>query len=42
MNESSYPTCVGCGIVSHGTLSTPSHRDDCLIENALAGKPEEE
>ncbi|KKN49376.1 hypothetical protein LCGC14_0643520 [marine sediment metagenome] len=32
---SAYPTCIGCGIVSHGALSTPSHKDDCVIETAL-------
>ena len=32
---SSYPTCVGCGIVSHGALSTPPHESNCIIEAAL-------
>lgn len=39
--SSAYPTCIGCGIVSHGALSTPPHRDECVIENALATKPKE-
>ncbi len=33
--QSAYPTCIGCGIVSHGSLSTPPHNDDCVIEQAL-------
>ena len=39
--QSAYPTCVGCGIVSHGTLSTPPHKEDCPIETALRPKASE-
>lgn len=41
----SYSTCIGCGIVSYGTLSAPSHRDNCVVENVLRpadDKPAEE
>lgn len=41
MGQSSYPTCVGCGIVSHGTFSTPPHQEDCPIETALRPKAAE-
>ncbi len=40
--QSSYPTCVGCGIVSHGSLSTPPHEHNCVIENALRPAAEAE
>jgi hypothetical protein len=36
--SSAFPTCMGCGIVSHGALSTPPHAEDCPIEAALHPK----
>lgn len=36
--RSSYRICIGCGVVSHGSLSTPPHKDDCVIEVALKPK----
>ncbi len=39
--SSAYPTCVGCGVQSFGTLSTEPHATDCPIDNVLRGTPVE-
>lgn len=38
MGSSSYPTCVGCGVHSCGTMSTQPHLSECKIEAALHPK----
>lgn len=35
---SAYPTCIGCGVQSYGSLSTQPHGPDCLVEAVLNPK----